>query len=370
MSRTAHRDFVKGSLLADFIQLDFLGVETDKSGDAIAVRYSINGTTSVHVVDGGYLETGDQIVEHLKEHYDTTHVDHVVLTHPDQDHANGLRKVLEQCTVGRLWMNRPWLYAEDLIDRFETYNSVDALRRKLRDVYAPSAALEEIAAENRIPISSPLQGANIGVFTVLAPTKARYLDLIVESNKTPKAVQEGLAAEVVGGLAKAIKAVTELMKSVWGHEYFPLAGTSSENEMSVVQYALFNGKRILLTGDVGRDGLTEAADYASVIGLELPGIWAFQVPHHGGRHNVNTEVLDRWLGERLASQPETTTWNAICSSAKADEDHPRKSVVRAMLHRGAHFAATEGRTLHLGNGISREGWTKVPQAPYPEEQEA
>lgn len=78
--------------MANFIEVDFLGVETAKSGDAIAVRYSFNGVTKVHVVDGGYLETGDQIVEHLKTFYDTTHVDHVVLTHPDQDHANGLRK--------------------------------------------------------------------------------------------------------------------------------------------------------------------------------------------------------------------------------------------------------------------------------------
>jgi hypothetical protein len=38
--------------VADFIELDFLGVETDRSGDAITLRYSVNGKTSVHVVDG------------------------------------------------------------------------------------------------------------------------------------------------------------------------------------------------------------------------------------------------------------------------------------------------------------------------------
>jgi glyoxylase-like metal-dependent hydrolase (beta-lactamase superfamily II) len=41
----------------------------------------------VHVVDGGYLDTGDQIVEHLKTYYRTTVIDHVILTHPDRDHA-------------------------------------------------------------------------------------------------------------------------------------------------------------------------------------------------------------------------------------------------------------------------------------------
>lgn len=355
--------------MTDFIELDFLAVETEKSGDAIAVRYAINGTSRVHVVDGGYLETGERIVDHLLKYYGTSYVDHVVLTHPDQDHANGLRTVLEKCTVGTLWMNRPWLYADELIARFPTYHSVDALRRQLRSVYAASAMLEDIAMEKRVPIRPPLQGERIGIFTVLAPSRARYLDLIVQSDKTPEANQGARASEALSFFHGMLKSTARLIRSGWGEEYFPPAGTSSENEMSVVQFAEFENRRILLTGDVGRDGLTEAAEYAVAIGVQLPGVWAFQVPHHGGRHNVNTEVLDRWLGQRLGSRPQTTTWNAVCSSAKADEDHPKNSVKRAMLHRGAHFVETEGRPVCLSVGISREGWQPIPQSPYPEEQE-
>ncbi|WP_158899724.1 ComEC/Rec2 family competence protein [Burkholderia sp. L27(2015)] len=355
--------------MADFFEIDFLDVETSKSGDAITIRYSQDNVTRIHVVDGGYIETGEKLVLHMATHYASTTVDHVVLTHPDQDHANGLRKVLEDCVVGTLWMNRPWLYAEELIHRFETYTSVDALRKKLRSTYAASAMLEDIALEKGIPIEDPMQGAKIGAFTVLAPTKARYLDLIVASEKTPEAVKESAATSVLDGLFKVLKAVTTFIKSAWGDEYFPADGTSSENEMSVIQYANLSGKRILLTGDAGRDALAEAANFAPAVGLTLPGIGYFQVPHHGGRHNVNTELLDRWLGERLPSMPRTTTWSAVCSSAKADEDHPRKSVVRAMLHRGAHFAATEGRNVCLSHGISRTGWVTIPQETYPDEQE-
>lgn len=73
--------------MTDYVEIDFLAVETAKSGDAITVRYSVNGTTVVHVIDGGFLDTGDKVVEHLKTHYQTTYVDHVVLTHTDQDHV-------------------------------------------------------------------------------------------------------------------------------------------------------------------------------------------------------------------------------------------------------------------------------------------
>jgi hypothetical protein len=354
--------------MADFVEIDFLAVETAKSGDALAIRHSVNGTTAVHVVDGGFLDTGDKMVEHLKTHYQTTHVDHVVLTHTDQDHVNGLRKVLEQCTVGCLWMNRPWLYADELIHQFETYNSVDALRLRLRSVYEAAANLEELAVEKGIPIGTPLQGTTIGRFTVMAPSKARYLDLIVESEKTPTAVGEGKAVGLVNLFTKAMKTVANLAKAAWAQEYFPPEGTSSENEMSVVQYANICDRRILLTGDTGRAGLTEAAAYAPYVGLQLPGVWMFQVPHHGGRHNVNTQVLDTWLGERLPSAATTTSFNALCSSAKADEHHPKNSVIRAIHHRGGHFSATEGRSLCLAQGISR-GWIPLPQWPYPEEQE-
>lgn len=40
--------------MSDFFEIDFLDVESKKSGDAIAMRYRINGITTIHVTDGGY----------------------------------------------------------------------------------------------------------------------------------------------------------------------------------------------------------------------------------------------------------------------------------------------------------------------------
>ena len=354
--------------MTDYIEIDFIGVETKKSGDAIPIRYLVNQKKGIHIVDGGYLETGDQIIEHIHTHYGDAKIDHVILTHPDQDHANGLRKVLEECEVGALWINRPWLYAEQIIDRFPTYNSIKALQKRLRDAYEPTAILEDIANERRIPIFSPLQGCEIGPFIVLAPSKSRYLDLIVESDKTPTTAEQTDQSRS-SLLFNKIKEAASYIKSAWGIESFPDTGTSSENEMSVVQFARINGKRILLTADAGKEALAEAANYLENIGEQLPGLDLFQVPHHGGRHNLSTEILDRWLGPCLPNYCQTPTWSAVCSSAKLDEAHPKKVVIRAIMHRGGHFAATEGLNICWSNGITREGWGPIPQAPYPEEQE-
>ena len=142
--------------------------------------------------------------------------------------------------------------------------------------------------------------------------------------------------------------------------------------MSVVQAAVIAGQRIVLTGDAGRGALAEAADFAPVAGILLPGVHRFQVPHHGSRRNVSTDLLDRWLGPRLLQRPAAgqETFTAICSSAKADPDHPRRSVERAFVHRGARFITTEeGDVTTRWNAPPRTGWGPLPVRLYPEDYE-
>jgi len=362
--------------MADFFEIDFLDIESSKSGDAIPLRYQSNGVSRIHVVDGGYQATGEKLVSHIKTYYGEPYfIDSVVVSHPDGDHVGGLRKVLEEFEVGELWMLRPWIYADELIDRFSRFTSVENLIRRLKDIYPNISALEEIADEQDISIYDPFQGAKIGEFTVMAPTKSRYLDLVVESDKTPESAkekQQTVATSFGAFLEKAAVKAVSYLKAAWGVEIFSSEETSSENEMSIIQYASLCGMSVLLTGDAGRAGLSEAADYAPYAGLVLPGIDRFQVPHHGSRRNVSTDVLDRWLGPRLSSKTAEGEENfqAIVSAAKKDADHPRKAVIRAVIHRGAKAYATEGAGLRIGhNAPDREGWSAATKIPYPEEQE-
>ena len=357
----------------DFYEIDFLNVDSKKSGDAICIRYQTNGVQRIHVVDGGFQATGDKVVEHINEHYSTpTYIDAVVVTHPDGDHAGGLRTVLETYNVGELWMLRPWLYADELIDRFKRFTSVENLKKRLKELYPNLLALEDIALRKGIVIKEPFQGAAIGNFNVMAPSKARYLDLVVESDKTPEHHER--TEDVFSGLFGMLnEAARTLVAVLWGDENFSSEPTSAENEMSVVQYAYLCDNKILLTGDAGRDALTEAADYAPYVGLALPGIDRFQVPHHGSRRNVSTELLDRWLGEKPFFQPspDDNTFIAIVSASKEDEHHPRKSVVRGMIHRKGKVITTESAGICTSkNAPQREGWSAVTPLAYPEEQES
>ncbi len=362
-----------GREVADFFEIDFLGVETKKSGDAIAIRYQQEGTTTIHVVDGGYTASGESLRDLIVKYYgNPSFINRVIATHNDGDHARGLVAILDHFEVGELWMLRPWEYANELIGQFTTYNSVMHLRSRLRSAYANLAALEDIAIAKGIPILEPFQGAQIGAFRVMAPTRQRYLDLILTSNKTPASdVEETVIDGFLDGLIQKAQTAVALFQAAWGGEAFPAEDTSNENEMSVVQYAVLNGRKVLLTADTGREGLQDVIDYAPSVGLVLPGIDVFQVPHHGGRRNVNSQLLNAIVGPILPGPQQNGHFEAYISSAKEDEDHPRNVVRRALIHRGAQLHMTEGRNIRASGGTppARPDYSPLVPSAYPDSYE-
>jgi beta-lactamase superfamily II metal-dependent hydrolase len=333
--------------------------------DAIAIRYQIGAEWAVHLVDGGYSMTAPDVAKFIRGTYGTDLINHVVVTHPDRDHAEGLAPILERFRVGALWMLRPWEYAAQLYPYFPLYQSVEAVAKRLQNEYPYIYDLEKIARRRGIDILEPFQGAYIGPFRVLAPSPTRYLQLVIQSEKTPKDGPVG----ILGGLMQAAASIVHFIKAGWGSEKFSEEATSVENEMSVIQYAVLCGDKISLTGDAGRDGLTQAAHYAVNDGHSVP-VNKFQVPHHGGRRNLSSELLDFWVGPRLPQMVPKgqEKFSAVISSAKEDVAHPRKAVLRALRHRGAFILTTEDSPNIVQRNSTRT-WMVVENVPYPDEQE-
>ena len=288
--------------MSDFMEIDFLEAGDKGSGDAIAIRHRQNNLDWVYVVDGGYGDDGQKLVDQIRKYFGNPNlIDHVVLTHPDADHASGLATVLDEFDVGRLWMNRPWEHIDELMPRFERYQDRNRLIARLKRDFPKPAELEEIADDKRIEIKDAFAGTSIGEFTVLSPSKATYLDLIVESDKTP------VPASKAAALPEALAAAR------WGEENMKgdSEGTSAENETSIVQWAHVCGKKMLLTGDAGVRALSEAHETAVSLGKSTAGVDWLQVPHHGSRRNVSSDVLDTWLGKKLAGPAESASGTAI-----------------------------------------------------------
>jgi len=320
--------------------IDFLRAG-DSNGDAVVIKYgdTKDGNFYLQVVDGGFTDTGDQIITHIRQHFaDKAKIADVVLSHADNDHATGLIKVLEceDFTISNLWMNRPWDYVDEVIDSFHGAYTREGLIKKMREMHPYLVEMEKIAAKRGITIKAPLQGAKIGPFTVLAPSRARYVKLIPDLDKTPPSYASE-SKGILGSLFKVAADVAEKIKERLDLETLddnPPA-TSASNETSVVQWASFGDKRILLTADVGPGGLAEAADYAEQISLLIQPTLV-QIPHHGSRRNVTPTVLNRWLGK----YPAENQGSAIASVGKNADIYPRKKVANAFTRRGYSVYAT------------------------------
>ncbi|MDL2328186.1 competence protein ComEC [Desulfosarcina sp. OttesenSCG-928-A07] len=359
--------------MADVHYLDCIEIKSPKNG-ACSIFYSdIDGEATINLTDAGYQSTFDDVSSHINEFYGPNVIfDNVIVTHNDNDHCGGIINILETYEVGNLWMLRPWKYANELIDRFSRYKSVENLETRLRDVYSNLAALEDIALEKGIPIHEPFQGMHIGKSLVLAPTKERFLDLIVESEKTPDAVKSFSSDGLFRGVFEGIECAINFIRSLWGEENFPSQGTSAENEMSVVQFISCPQHNFMLTGDAGREGLTEALDYLETLYGGVPQIDFFEVPHHGSRRNLSTELLDRLFGERLSEQPSESgsRFSAVVHSCRLDSTHPRKVVIRAIHHRGGKICSVEsGWWLAGHNKPERPNSSPAAGLPYPNDQE-
>lgn len=325
----------------------------------------------VLVYDGGTKSSGQALVNHIRTHYKTNRVDYVVNSHPDNDHASGLPLILEQMEIGELWMHRPWMYSNDILDYFQdgriTNNS---LAERLKNKMTAAYKLEEIATNKDISIFEPFQGEKIGDFEVLSPEKNWYIhELISEFEKSPeqKKLEYPNLEEAYDSIKNEASSVIEWIAEYWNQENLGEdVTTSAENESSVVIFGKFDGRGILLTGDAGISALTKTHEYAVSKKLFLPDVLRFiQVPHHGSRNNVSTNVLDKIIGSRKRSNDGNSTKTAFVSASKDSTKHPHRVVINAFIRRGVKVIATQGRSKrHYYNMPRRAGWSSATPLKY------
>jgi beta-lactamase superfamily II metal-dependent hydrolase len=368
-------------------EVEFLPVgDGSKAGDAVVIRYGDASLYELMVIDGGNLDSGKLLVEHIRKYFRKDGKDplisHVVLTHSDVDHASGLREVLRELRVENLWLHIPWLLAEEARHLFEDKRwTENGLRDAIRKEYDVISEIVDLGLEQKSNFFYPFQGSNIGPFRVLSPSRFAYVHLLPQFDKTPDPDQNLLetASMWIGKqpsglmalLEKVAAKVQKWIPETWNSEKLKDGGvTSASNETSVVLYGAFDGnRRLLLTGDAGVNGLTWAANYADLSGLPLQ--FAFvQIPHHGSRRNVGPTVLDRILGP-IQPENSATKFSAFVSAPAEDDMHPRKMVLNAFARRGGRVIATQGSNkVYWGGFPNRPGYIAANPLPFANQVEA
>jgi beta-lactamase superfamily II metal-dependent hydrolase len=348
----------------DFLPVESTGGPSSKSGDAITVRFTraADGSQRVIVIDAGFGAVGQDVVDHVMNYYDTTHVDLVISTHPDGDHLNGLVTVIEQLDVEELLIHQPRLHAASVAD-FTNLEAVDTLIKS--------------AKANGTTVTEPFEWLSRFEHQVLilGPSKTFYESKLAE-HLDEESGGRGAVAKAVRMLSSATLATRDLLSKALSFYPAETLGedgvTSPRNETSVVMLLSCDGERLLFTGDAGLEGLGRAVDnYEDVFGsFQQHPLRMFHVPHHGSRRNLSPSLLDRVIGTRDGGAFGNTS--AIVSSAKADLKHPSPKVMNALGRRGATALATEGGHIcHFSDGAGRPGWGPVtPVGPLAEDDDA
>lgn len=345
-------------------EIDFLPVgDGSRSGDAIALRYgNLVGDRSeqtVIVIDGGFTDDGEALVELILNHYGTDYIDIVVATHPEQDHIKGLEIVLEQLRVGQLWMHKPWTHSSTIsASRSASFGDI-RLSEKLQESMRGASDLEVLASQLGIPVIEPFTGlaSADGGFFVIGPDPGYYEELL---EQMPGAAQEAATASLLRKLAEADQ---RLVPETLLIETLTEGGeTSAQNNSSVISVLAFDGRINIFTGDAGMPALDRATDVLENAGY-VPGRCKFiQIPHHGSRRNVGPTILDRLLGSKGTENKRGT---AYVSAAKAGEPkHPAKKVTNAFRRRGYMPHATQGvAKRHHHDAPARRGYSASEPLP-------
>jgi hypothetical protein len=293
-----------------------------------------------------YPSNGEKVIEHIVQHYgpDVT-IHNMVVSHADNDHAAGLIPVFKRFKVGTLWMNRPWIYAHEVIDEFHGNWTPEGWIDHVRKNHEYLVELEDLARARGMEPQELFRGAQVGCNLVLAPSRERYIQLIPDLEKTPPPYRSDAAPK---SLFQVARNVLEALKETIDIETLDKnpPATSNSNETSAVQLVMYENKKILLTADVGPQGLFEAAQTAHARGiLSAPDL--VQIPHQGSRRNVTPDLLDIWLGEPNGGS--TRRGYAYVMVGAKKPDHPRKKVKNAFIRRG--YPVYVGRT-----GWIRQNW--------------
>lgn len=322
-------------------EIDFLAVgEKTKTGDAIAMRFTRpdTGAQAVVVIDGGFLQSGTQLADLIRNRYGTETVDLMVCTHPDDDHIKGLFSVLDELDVVRLLIHRPKQYG---------YNDADNSKASLVEELVAKAAAKGVIIDDDSWAGTSYFG---GALVMAGPTKDFYTDqLRLQAERVSESALVHAGRSVFEAAASVIKAAGVLLTDPGETLLTDNGGTTPRNNSSIILDLQVDDTRVLFTGDAGAPALEAAADKLDELGRSAKTIDVFDIPHHGSRHNLTRDLVNRLLGFPTDLHRGT----AIASVGKEAHDHPRPSVANALKRRGFLVTSTRGNSI----------WRHSPEAP-------
>jgi len=318
--------------------------------DSIVVTRWLNDVPTRVLIDGGN-KSDAKTVRGFLEDRGIEFVDHVVCSHPHDDHSGGLSELVEDTTLdfGKAWMHIPQNHVDLDAIHSAVANAAGVKTAQLVEASVQTGLdLLDLFALRGIHVEEPFQGSQIGFLEACGPTETCYEELLAEladagklreldSYFTQSDVSEYLTEKFgIGGKAAAVKSSSLLDDPQ----------TDPLNNTSTVLATKFNSRIYLFTADAGAPALAAAANaYGDLANLN----W-MQLPHHGSRRNITQVLIEHFAPK----------WAFV--SAAGNQKHPRRAVVNAFKKQGAkvfstHYPKSGALRHHDGEVPDHDGYS-------------
>jgi beta-lactamase superfamily II metal-dependent hydrolase len=332
-------------------EVDFIPAgEAGRHGDAIAVRFANAETNSIArvVIDAGFADSGDAIIEHFDRWYGTRDVDLAILTHPDGDHIGGMGTVIREMNVQTLCVHR-----------------LDQRGGASLPAAEAVAELVELAQAQGTHVAEAFAGAYAfgGALQILGPTEDYYNELVAQQVEEARAGTPGAVRRAAGAVRVAAR---RFLDSLPGEVWFDDAGgTNARNNSSTVGLLTVDGHRMLFTADAGVPALERAWTHVGSNGWDTSPPDFVDVAHHGSRRNGSSDLFDANFGP-VGQHPTRTAFVNVAPEA---ETHPNPKIANALMRRGYRLNDTKGQAIrhNSSDAPARQGWTPLtPLPPFDE----
>jgi beta-lactamase superfamily II metal-dependent hydrolase len=324
-------------------EIDFLDVN---DADAILIRCFHNNLEYIVLIDAGNISDWEAIKNMLKNTYGNTTIDLAICTHPDKDHIGGFFGLLDdnEITINEFWLIDPAHYLDQ--DDIHRYRNKDRARDAVRQLFnKPNDASQNLISKiidndiNGKTVIAGLEHESIPI-KVVAPTAEHYQELVKEmvadfGLKTYEGSDTSDYDESALPDKSDVKSVIDVDDD-----------SSPYNASSIV--ILFepgDGKKFLFTGDANCASLNDMIENCNG---ELDNISLLKVPHHGSKHNMTTEIIEK-LKPKMS-----------IVSAKGTKKHPSSGIVYWLSKTGNVYSTHKNGSLQYRSNVEqRNGYSTV-----------
>lgn len=284
-------------------------------GDCLWLEYGEPGNSHIVLIDGGVKDTFEPLEKRIGQAIEERgatdlHIDLLVVTHIDNDHIDGVLKLLNQTqhqlTFGDVWFNgngqlanlpepSPEEKRPDLLGDLSDIPRPDLLGLKEGNQLSTLLSTRDIpwndafyGAAAMVPIQGQLASKEIAgglKLTVLGPPLIRLRKLAEKWKEVKDGESEG-RTDLLGR--------KDTWPPVWLNE--SSQDTSVNNGSSIILLAKYGEKSLLLTGDAYaadvEAGLARLQAERNLTSRTLP-LTTLKLPHHGSARNISQGLLEK-----------------------------------------------------------------------------